>query len=186
DAGGGILSGLSNHDLILRAGSNSEKMRIATRGRGGIGTSNPAKGALYVEANNLGTAIYGSTVGPIGVQGVASLGDGVVGTSGGGNGVFGKSSAGSNKHAGVYGYNHACSFGQAGYGVYSDGNLCVAPGYTKSAVVRTANYGDLKLYSVESPENWFEDFGIGQLERGSAIVRIDPVFVETVNLNESY
>jgi hypothetical protein len=29
----------------------------------------------------------------------------------------------------------------------------------KSATVETSSYGKRKLYAMESPENWFEDFG---------------------------
>ncbi len=42
DGNGGILSVMSNHDLILRAGSNSEKMRITAGGKVGIGITTPS------------------------------------------------------------------------------------------------------------------------------------------------
>ncbi len=57
---------------------------------------------------------------------------------------------------------------------------------TKSAAVETESQGTVKLYSVESPENWFEDFGTGQLAEGKAVVSIDALFAETVNLTEDY
>ena len=41
DAAGGIVSSMTNHDLILRAGSNSEKVRIKVDGKVGIGTDAP-------------------------------------------------------------------------------------------------------------------------------------------------
>jgi hypothetical protein len=50
DAGGGILSVMSNHDLSLRTGFNSEKMRITAGGSVGIGTSNPVSGTLDVRS----------------------------------------------------------------------------------------------------------------------------------------
>jgi hypothetical protein len=68
--------------------------------------------------------------------------------------------------------------------LYVVGNF-VATG-TKSAVVQTGSYGRRQLYAVESPENWFEDFGKAQLSRGRAIVKIDPVFEETVNTKDEY
>jgi hypothetical protein len=37
------------------------------------------------------------------------------------------------------------------------------------------------LYAVESPENWFEDFGSGQLQDGAATIALDPTFMQTVN-----
>ena len=40
--------------------------------------------------------------------------------------------------------------------------------------------GHLTLYCMESPECWFEDFGSGRLAGGSAAVKIDPEFAQTV------
>lgn len=40
------------------------------------------------------------------------------------------------------------------------------------------------LYAIESPDVVFEDFGSGQLVNGQAVVTIDPLFAETVNLTE--
>jgi hypothetical protein len=57
---------------------------------------------------------------------------------------------------------------------------------TKSALVETASYGKRQLYAVESPENWFEDLGGGQLIQGRALVKIDPIFAETVNTESEY
>jgi hypothetical protein len=57
---------------------------------------------------------------------------------------------------------------------------------TKTALVETASYGRRLLYAVESPENWFEDFGQAQLIQGQAVVKLDPIFVETVNTEVDY
>ncbi len=58
---------------------------------------------------------------------------------------------------------------------------------TKSAVVPVdQNTRQVALYAVESPENWFEDFGSGQLANGSATVALEPTFAQTVNLVAGY
>src|SRR5258707_619348 len=57
---------------------------------------------------------------------------------------------------------------------------------TKSALVETASYGDRHLYAVESPENWFEDFGGARLNKGRAVVKLDPIFAETVSTDIEY
>ena len=57
---------------------------------------------------------------------------------------------------------------------------------TKNAVVATGDYGTRKMYALESTEVWFEDFGMTQLQDGVAVVEIDPVFAETVNLSVAY
>lgn len=68
--------------------------------------------------------------------------------------------------------------------VAENGNM-TATG-TKSAVVETESHGPRLLYAMESPQNWFEDFGGGQLTAGQATIAFDPVFAETVNLEEPY
>ena len=58
---------------------------------------------------------------------------------------------------------------------------------SKSAVVPVDNATrKVALYAVESPENWFEDFGSGRLSSGSATVNLDPVFAQTVNAGVEY
>jgi hypothetical protein len=57
---------------------------------------------------------------------------------------------------------------------------------TKSAEVQTANYGQRLMYTIESPEVWFEDVGTGQLVAGAATVLFDPIFAETANLETDY
>ena len=57
---------------------------------------------------------------------------------------------------------------------------------TKSAAVTTSDYGTRKLYAIESPQNWFEDFGSAQLVDGAVTVAIEPVFAQTVNLSDEY
>jgi hypothetical protein len=42
------------------------------------------------------------------------------------------------------------------------------------------------LYSVQSPENWFEDFGSAALSNGAATVALDPTFAQTVNGGVEY
>jgi hypothetical protein len=53
---------------------------------------------------------------------------------------------------------------------------------TKSAAVALASGAMVKVFSTESPEVWFEDYGFGQLNSGSARVTIDPSFVQTASM----
>ena len=57
---------------------------------------------------------------------------------------------------------------------------------TKSGVIKLPDGRDVLLYAMESPENWFEDFGTIKLRRGRAIVRIDNTFTQTTNLGVPY
>ncbi|MCZ8518895.1 hypothetical protein [Paenibacillus caseinilyticus] len=57
-------------------------------------------------------------------------------------------------------------------------------GGTKSAFVQTASHGEQLLYAMESPENRFEDFGEGEIgDDGSVVIQMDPIFLETVEIN---
>ena len=56
---------------------------------------------------------------------------------------------------------------------------------TKSAAVDVAGR-HRALYAVESPENWFEDFGSAKLSLGVETVKIDSVFGQTINSTMDY
>ncbi len=81
---------------------------------------------------------------------------------------------------GIYGYDPDPSEGYAGY---FDGNLAVTG--TKSASVPTSR-GNQLVYSVESPEIWFEDFGSGKLQNGHAHIRLDDTYLETVYIDHDH
>jgi hypothetical protein len=57
---------------------------------------------------------------------------------------------------------------------------------TKSAVVPLNDGRQVALYAVEAPENWFEDFGSGELRAGTATINLDAEFVQTVNASVAY
>lgn len=58
-------------------------------------------------------------------------------------------------------------------------------GGSKNAVVGTSD-GARALYTEESTEVWFTDYGFGRLENGRAHIALDPKFAETVSLDGSY
>jgi hypothetical protein len=64
------------------------------------------------------------------------------------------------------------------------GNLTVTG--TKSSVATLSDGRRVLLYAIESPQNWFEDFGTAELSDGEAWVSLDSVFAETVNTAGSY
>jgi hypothetical protein len=97
-----------------------------------------------------------------------------------GYGVYGYAPTTTGTNYGVYGRTSSPS----GYGVYYVGGL--AGTGAKSAIVETQHYGWRSLYAMESPQNWFEDFGQATLSDGEARVTIEPIFAETVNLDEPY
>jgi hypothetical protein len=70
------------------------------------------------------------------------------------------------------------------FGLYSNGNFAATG--TKSAVAVLPDDRAVLLYSVESPENWYEDFGSGQLHNGVATIELDPTFAQTVSPQVGY
>ena len=42
------------------------------------------------------------------------------------------------------------------------------------------------MSAIESPKNWFEDFGSAELVNGVAVVTLDPDFIQTVNTETAY
>jgi hypothetical protein len=163
------------------------------------GTTNGVQGTSYSPA---GRGVYGEATATSGTNyGVYGLsqstaGYGVYGyasdTSGSNVGVFGQSE--STNGRGVYGLAGGptgvtvgvigLASSTSGYGVYSIGNFGATG--TKAAIVETQDYGWRHLYAMESPDNWFEDFGQAQLVDGKATVTIEPVFAQTVNLAQPY
>jgi hypothetical protein len=66
------------------------------------------------------------------------------------------------------------------------GSVVVSGAFTvfgaKSAAVPHPDGSHRRLYCLESPESWFEDFGTGHLQCGRAEVMIDPDFAAIVDL----
>jgi hypothetical protein len=152
--------------------------------------SNEKQSVPLGEEWHSGTGVEGTGV--QGVYGVANgSGQGVYGAAGPqGSGVVGVSS-GTGTGTGVAGYGASSGSGVVGtagsgggYGVFSYGNMGATG--TKSAVVPLPDDRVVSLYAVESPENWFEDFGSGELNNGVATIEIDPTFSQTVSLDVSY
>lgn len=114
----------------------------------------------------------------IGVKGVYNPG-------GYGTGVYGQAYDGTfpagNFDYGVLGASVIGSLGA--FGVYSIGNFAATG--TKAASVPTSQ-GNQLLYCVESPGNWFEDFGQGKLVNGLAEINLDPLFLETVFIDSDH
>jgi hypothetical protein len=70
------------------------------------------------------------------------------------------------------------------YGPVSVAGPFTVIGASKSAAVPHPDGTLRRLYCMESPESWFEDFGKGQLECGRAAITIDPDFAMLVDLSD--
>ena len=65
-----------------------------------------------------------------------------------------------------------------------EGNLTCTG--TVTPTVQTTAGREVKLYSVASPENWFEDFGSASLSNGVATINLDATFAGSVSASSQY
>ncbi len=151
-------------------------LSVSTAGRGVYGyasaTSGTTRGVYGSSESTGGTGVYGYAFATTGTTyGVFGRNDATAGAA-----VRGWADANTGTADGVYGRSNSSD----GYGVYYSGGLSGTGG--KSCVVKTSQ-GPTLLYCQESPENWFEDFGEGQLVNGRAHIDLDPLFLETVTVD---
>jgi len=70
-------------------------------------------------------------------------------------------------------------------GVGGNGDL-TCTGQVKTLSSTGSGAHTVETYAMQSPENWMEDFGSGNLQQGVAVVTIDPAFAETVSETSEY
>ena len=133
-------------------------------------------------ANAGGAGVYGynaiasgsQRMGVLGTYNGAAFGIGVHGIGFGGGIMTG------NNDVAVVGWRA----NNGNYSGYFNGNHVIANG-TKSASVPTTK-GNQLLYVTETPEVWFEDIGSGKLQGGKTTIELDPLFLETVVIDEKH
>ncbi len=183
----GVYVGSANYGVYVSSASTGVYVSSATGMYGVYAHASATSGTAYgvygqSETSNAGYGVYGNHT--------------YTGGDGYSYGVFGRSAATWDAY-GVYGYASDTTddsypiygvYGRvdrtSGYGVYSVGNFAATG--TKAAIVETKDYGWRHFYAVESPDVLFEDVGTAQLVSGEAVVAIDPVFAQAVNLKEPY
>jgi len=129
----------------------------------------------------IGDAVNVSGVVPIGVYGVADAGVGTVGENSSTiepAGLF----RNFDTTAGDLAFE---ALGSTGHCTINTGGHLACTG-SAGAVVGLADNRWVGLYAVQSPENWFEDFGSGQLSSGKSTIKLDSTFAETVNSAMDY
>jgi hypothetical protein len=162
----------------VRGNSNSPN-GVGVLGRNAVG-GNAVRAEISSSSTVSGIAMYalnystytggGPGAGGFAIYGLSAKGHGLVGATAaaGGAAVVGAS----NGVAGAY----AAAF----YGpVAVSGNLTVFG--AKSAAVPHPDGSHRRLYCVESPESWFEDFGRATLVCGEALITIDRDFAAVVD-----
>ena len=183
----------------------------SSTGFGVVGNATSTEGGSYGVAGMVGspegTGVYGTGVGaseeggtvtdrPLGAWGDTNQegGIGVLGTADDTIAVAGYNNA--NVATGSFQNDETTNIGSpvlATHGPHFAG-ICLmdvsgnlACNGTKSAVVPVdGGTRQVALYAVEAPENWFEDAGSARLSHGSAVVRFEPTFAQTINGGVAY
>jgi len=175
---------------------------VSLTGVGVYGTA-PSKGVYGRTFTTSGEGVFGwadnssSSSTGIGVQGWTEARDGSgvvgwawydysenIGVEGGaqgdeGIGVRGRAMSPSGTTYGVYGQTYSTS----GYGVYYVGGLGGTGMMT--SVVRTSK-GPTGLGVHTTAGDWVEDFGEGKLAKGRVHIDLDPIFLETVKIDDDH
>jgi hypothetical protein len=206
-SGGGGIVGVGSFGV---AGTGTSFPGVLGSATNGHGVEGQARGTSYIGVYGLnsgsGVGVQGTTnsgangqpavlgqnsgAGP-GVQGFSS-GQGSIGISGGtdvgvgwgtangsGTGVLASSITGT----GLWAQSQSFFAGVFSGPVLVQGNFTVTG--AKSAAVRGTDGGLKRLYSLERPESWFEDFGSAQLSGGTTTVQLESGFAGVVH-GENY
>lgn len=199
--GGGVFASTQT-DTDFATGILGEQLGVFNATIGVEGFSNSLRG-IGVYGNSYSPSLIGSGFGGVvstGVWGDTSLGGGVGVLATVDNGGAILTISNSQDYANAAFENYATGdIAQVFDAIGPNGNnglggLCVIDvngsllcNGSKSAVVPADNgTRNIALYAVEAPENWFEDFGSGQLSGGAAIISLEPIFNQTVNTESDY
>ena len=163
-------------------GQTEELDKIPRFVAGVYGTGNTQPGVVGWSKLGLGVEGQSGDAGPQ-VPGIVTIA-GVVGTSNAQPGVIGTSNA----NVGVLGFSN--NVGVVGrttnpnsFAGFFAGNVVVNGTLTanvKNSVVTFPDRTQRVLHCMESPEHWFEDFGMAKLKDGRATVKLDGDFAKAI------
>jgi len=165
---------------------------LGNNGYGVLGLDGGASATGNSTSEGLGAAgVWGDTNVPYTNTNFISLA-GIAGTADNNYGGYFANNSSSSLAATVYAFNESSTSGALVFqaqGNVGGGHTCIIDGAanlscsgTVSAVVKAADGAhSVETYAVQSPENWMEDFGTGTMERGVAVVKIDPAFAGTIS-----
>jgi hypothetical protein len=190
----------SGYGVVGSSSSNVGVYGLSTSGSGALGQSNSGVGVQGSSNGNVGVlgtsaasvGVYANSIDQYGLYATSPNNFAAIGTSNTGTGVYGSS----NGNVGVQGSSNSSIGGffssgtstglyatgpASGFAARFDGPVQVNGPFTvlggpKSAAVPHPDGSHRRLYCVESPESWFEDFGQDQVVNGRGRVQLDPDF----------
>jgi len=162
-----------------------------------FGTTAQTFGVFGGTNSPFGAGVYGllgdpsqNGTGNSGVWGDSSSGIGVLATAGNGYGLVARNNSGFPTIQAYQEDETGWAFRTEGpefLGCFIDaqGNLNCSGTISGSAPTASGDK-QVSIYAMESPENWLEDFGSGQLSGGKAVIRLERIFGQTVNTEIEY
>ena len=185
--GSGQTTGVAGSGTTGVAGSGTSIGVSGTGATGVLGQSTsgtPILGQVPASSSSNTIAIYGQNNSSYSGPGPGAGGFGVYGLSAKGHGLVGATAAVG--AAAIVGATNGVVGALAGafYGPVVIGGSFTVVGGAKSAAVPHPDGSLRRLYCMESPESWFEDFGKGQLECGRVEITIDPDFAAVTDLSD--
>jgi hypothetical protein len=173
DDGGVLAVGRVGVDAISEIGGVGVR-GTATTGRGVVGSSAFGPG---VEANSAsGPGVLGTSGSGHGVNGLSRTRAGVVGTS---INFIGTAGVAIERGIGVVGIGLQGLAGAFWGDVVVLGDFTVVGG-AKSAAVKSPDGFFRRLYALESPESWLEDFASAKLSKGKCQVKLERNFASVI------
>jgi hypothetical protein len=196
----GVNGAATQNSSYAVLGRNTSDGSMGWLGFPGLATGGVSREATVGTAGVYGVSQQGAGIGVVdaaGVWGDSYFGDGIVATSNQNNGFVAATADSLNQfNAAAFLDNQNANPGDPVLQTFAErvGGSCtitnggdLACTGSKSAVVPVDNGSRMvTMYAVESPQNWFEDFGSGTLVSGSATISLDGVFAQTVNTGENY
>jgi hypothetical protein len=178
-AGAGVIGAAARADNYGVWGETALGVGVLGRSVSGIairGEVTPGSSFNTIAIYGLNNSTYAGAsagAGGFGVYGLCAKGHGLVGATAtaGGAAVVGATNGVAGAYAGAF------------YGPVAVSGAFTVFGGPKSAAVPHPDGTHRRLYCMESPESWFEDFGERTLACGQAKVSLDPDFAAVVDLS---
>jgi len=174
----GVYGYSSNHHGI-------EGWSVTISHAGVYGGNNTSGGYGVYGKSTSAYGVYGNSTGSYGVYGSSPNSYGVYGSSTHGRGVYGNST----NSVGVEAFSMN-SYGVWGQTSYGSAAIFASGGYagtgSKCAEVKLDDGTAVRLFTEESAEVWFTDYGEANLSNGSCHIELDPIFLQTVTIDSSH
>lgn len=208
--GVGMVANGGNATALILAGTGATIaapiVGTASLGRNadGTGLSGVGNGSLTNHTLNTGSGLAGAgDTGVFGFSTTAGDGTGVIGAGNNGD-IYtypnGSGVAGTGSEIGVYGKSTSEEANIIFGGYFSSewGGLARVGGWVGltqykiigngnvSTIVKNVNEEPIIMFAPEAPEILFQDYGIGKLSNGTAVILIDPNFSKNIRVDENH